>query len=170
MQIDTQKTVEQTLAKYQWSDLENWQKTTDGKSDIFSREVYRKNNLTILQRKWPEGQGISVETPDYTLFISTGYHLNQFNTKKQTKYYSLDIATTMSEKKVYQSILDEAGFQNIKGDRVYLFHFMENLPDCYFDLVVDPKAKHISTFWMNPRRSFIYSKNHAVNMGKGQRS
>ncbi len=156
MQINTPRTVQKTLEKYRWNDLENWQETGDGN---FQRPVYQKGEISILQKKWPEGQGIEVETPDYTMYVGMGYHLNVFEGHSATKYYSLSVAATRSEKKLYQSMMDEAGYKSIQGDRQHLLRFKESLPEKYFSLEVDEKAHYVASFWMRiPRRAAKFKR------------
>ncbi len=148
MQIKTKETVQKTLAKYRWDDLENWEPKGNVKDRTFQRLVYQKDNVAIMQRKWANGYGISLETPEYTLYISSGQHPDFFAKKKLTPYYAISIATTHAERKVYQDMMDEKGFKDIRGNRDLLFHFMENVPDRFWEIAIDEKANHISTYWM----------------------
>lgn len=147
MRIKTKETVEKIMAKYRWDNLEDWKQEGTGSNKIFVHSVYQTDRLNIRQTLGAEGQGISMETPDYTLYVSTGQHSDPFTKKELTPYYSLSIATTQGEKKVYQDMIDEKGFKDIRGNRDILFHFVENVPERYFEIAVDEKATHISTHW-----------------------
>lgn len=166
MHIKTKETVQKTLSQYRWDDVASWHHTGTGKECTFSRPVYQKGDLTVTQKKWYDGFGVEVTTPDYTMYITSGHRLSSFYQDKSVQYYSLSVATTQNETKVYQAAMDEEGFADIHGDRRYLFRFMENLPDKYFTLDVDEKAKHISTYWMKPRCLPLRSKQRIVEMGR----
>ena len=164
MRIKTKETVEKIMAKYRWDDLEDWKQEGAGVNKVFFRPVYQKNNLNIRQTLGAAGQGVVMETPEYALYVSTGLHLDFFTKRELTPYYSLSIATALNEKKVYQDMMDEKGFKDIRGNREILFHFAENVPESYFDIAVDEKATHISTHWMRIPREI--GRKHKIRLSK----
>lgn len=151
MQIDTQKTVQKTLDKYRWDDLEKWQKDSLGG---FSRDVYRCKDLLIRQQMQGGCQSVCFETPECTMYVSSGKHpdMMTLGQSKDVKYHCLSITTTLGERKLYQSLVDESGYMNITGDRRFILNFLEKTPDEFFVLDKDENAKHISSCYMRPQR------------------
>lgn len=146
MQIDAQKTVQQTHALYQWDDLRNWTQ----RGTILTRHIYRDENLVIYQQIRSGNRQVVFETPEYTMRVSTGLHKDLMGNErgKKVPYYALGITATVSGRNVYRSLIDEGGYQNIEGDRQYIFDFEKMLPKKYFSLEKDEDAPYVSTYWI----------------------
>lgn len=147
MQIDTQKTVNQTLRLYLWDGPKGWQQKN---SDTWQRDVYQDHRLTICQQMSSDSRCLVFETPEYTFFLSTGMRrdLQNPHNAQNVRYYSLNLETTQGEKGVYCSMIDDSHFQDIHGNRQLLFNFLKKVPQTYFSLTMDKNAPHISTYWM----------------------
>ncbi len=146
MQIDTKKTVNQTFGQYRWDDLGNW---NIGDS-VLTRHVLHDDNLIIYQQIHADNYQVVYETPEYTLRLSMGLHndLSSNQEKKQTTYYAINLETTMGERNLYNSSIDDTGYQSIKGNRQYVLDFEKILPKKYFSLEKNEDAPHISTCWV----------------------
>lgn len=158
MQIKTKETVQNTLNKYCWDNAQGWHKNP--LTGTLVRDVYQKGNLAIRQEIQSDRQAVFFETPEYTMAVSQGVHPDMMTIaqSKNVPFYSLSIFTTNSDKNVYNSFTDDVGYMNIGGDRQFLFHFLEKLPDAYFVLDKDEEAQHISSCWMRPRNIAVRSK------------
>ncbi len=165
MQIDTKKTVQKTLDKYQWDNPVGWKRDSLGE---FSREVYKKNNLTIRQKMNDGYQAVCFETPDFTMYVSSGMYsdLMAMGNNKKVRYYSLDVETTLSERKLYHSMQDESGYKSIKGERQFILNFLEKVPDAYFVLDKDENASHVSYCYMRPINNVVKHRKPLCRMGK----
>lgn len=146
MQIDTKKTVNQTFEQYRWDDLGNW----NAGDTVLTRHIWHDKNLTVYQQIRRDNYQIVYETPEYTLRLSKGLHddLTSPQEKRQTPYYAINVETTLGERKLYSSLIDDAGYQDIKGNRQYVLDFEKILPPKYFSLVKNEDAPHISTYWV----------------------
>lgn len=166
MQIKTKETVQNTLNKYRWDNAQGWHKNP--LSNALVRDVYQKGNLAIRQEIQSDCQAVFFETPEYTMAVSQGVHPNMMTIgqSKNVPFYSLSIFTTNSDKNVYNSFTDDVGYMNIGGDRQFLFHFLEKLPDSYFVLDKDEEAQHISSCWMRPINNVVKHRKPLCRMGK----
>ena len=150
MQIKTKETVQNTLKKYRWDSAIGWSKKPLGG---FSRDVYQKSGLSIRQEINQNEQAVVFEIPQLTMVVSSGKHpdLMTIAQSKDVPFYSLSVFSTISEKTLYKSFVDDAGYKDISGDRQMILNFLEKVPDAYFVLDKDENASHVSTCWMRPR-------------------
>ena len=146
MHINTQMTVRKTSNQYCWDDLENWWR----EDNIWVRSIYHDEALVIYQQIRFGNHQIFFRTSEYTMCVSSGEHkdVQSNERRKKVPFYELKVLTTNGKKNVYRSLIDEAGYQDIKGDRQHVLDFYDIIPRGYFSLEKDEKIPHISTYWM----------------------
>ena len=163
MHIDTKKTVEKTFSQYRWDDLENW--TQNG--SLSTRQIYKDEGLIIYQQINDTNRQVIFETPEYTMRISTGSRRNlMYDSNENVRYYALNVETTMNERNVYHSLIDNAEYREIKGERRHILNFEKILPPKYFILEKDENARHISTYWMRIPRSIFSNRSKRSTLSK----
>lgn len=170
MQIKTKETVQNTLNKYRWDSAIGWSKKPLGG---FSRDLYQRGDLSIRQEINQNEQAVVFEMPQLTMRVSSGKHpdLMTIAQSKDVPFYSLSVFSTVSDKTVYKSFEDDAGYKDISGDRQMILNFLEKVPDAYFVLEKDEHACHVSTCWMRPRNLIKKTKpaHRFVDNLRGQR-
>ena len=146
MQIDTKQTVQKTQALYHWDDLRNWTR----KGNLLTRHIYRDENLVIYQQIRSGNRHIVFETPEYVMRVIGGTHKGVMTHEKGKKvpFFELAVSTTVSKRNLYRSLIDDAGYIDIKGERQYILDFEKILSQKYFCLKKDEHSSHISTYWM----------------------
>lgn len=161
MQINTKETVRKTLGKYRWDDLKNWQKGLD----CLVRHIYHSDDLFVYQKMWADARQVIFETPGYIMYVSAGERqdlMNPNNTKK-IPYCSLSVETTLGERNVYRSMIDDTEFCDISGDRERILEFAQNMPSQFFTLDVDKDAQHVSTYWMRAKSQNVYPRHRLID-------
>ena len=161
MQIKAQETVEKTFALYRWDDLNNWTQ----KNNLMTRHVYREQDLVIYQQIRSGNRHIVFETPEYVMRVIAGTHKDVMTREKEKKvpFFELTVSTTVSKRNLYRSLIDDAGYRDIKGDRQYILDFEKKLPQKYFSLKKDENAPHISTYWMRTGAHNLVPRQQLLN-------